>query len=227
MKIHVRLIALMGFSVFVSACTGIPPLEPIARKEKEPPPMSYGVITLPLHEALAKYGQPDYAIDPDEGIDMNTLVHLDTRLPWRQAMRESLSEIGLEVVRPGAGKRAQPAKVTVAVKNQITPISAVEPQPAKVVAASVPAAPAVVQSCVLSAGAMIRSELDKCGAKTGWKVIWNLEKDWVVPALSTFEGEFPEAAGKVIETMASQGAVLRAKFYDGNKTMVVTPAGMQ
>lgn len=90
--------------------------------------------------------------------------------------------------------------------------------------AAPPAAPA--QACVLTAGQLVGDELQKCGLKTGWKLIWNLKRDFTVPQTTTYPGDFPTAAGDAVKTLASNGALIRASIYEGNKTVVVTGPGV-
>ncbi len=78
----------------------------------------------------------------------------------------------------------------------------------------------------LNAGQTVGHELQAWGVKAGWKVIWNMQKDWAVPASTSFSGDFSSAAAEVIKTLAANGALVRAQFYDGNKTMVVTGPGV-
>lgn len=78
----------------------------------------------------------------------------------------------------------------------------------------------------LTAGRIIGQELQAWGDKAGWKVIWRIQKDWTVPASTSFSGEFHTAAADVIKTLAANGALVRAQFYVGNKTMVVTGPGV-
>jgi hypothetical protein len=83
-----------------------------------------------------------------------------------------------------------------------------------------------VQEWTLTAGHTIGQELQAWGEKTGWKVIWNMPKDWSVPASTSYTGEFPEVAAEVIRTLSANGALVRAQFYNGNKTMVVNGPGV-
>lgn len=78
----------------------------------------------------------------------------------------------------------------------------------------------------LTPGRTVGKELEAWGEIAGWKVIWNLQKDWSVPAASEFIGEFRAAAASVIKTLASNGALISAEFFEGNKTMVVTGPGV-
>lgn len=78
----------------------------------------------------------------------------------------------------------------------------------------------------MTAGHTVGHELQAWGEKAGWKVIWNMPKDWAVPANSTFKGDFKTAATEVIKTLTANGALLRAQFYDGNKTLVIVSPGV-
>lgn len=78
----------------------------------------------------------------------------------------------------------------------------------------------------LTAGHTIGKELQTWGEQAGWKIIWNMPKDWAIPASTQFSGEFPTAAAEVIKTLSSNGALIHAQFFEGNKTMVVTGPGV-
>lgn len=78
----------------------------------------------------------------------------------------------------------------------------------------------------LTSGHAIGQELKKWGSQSGWNVIWNLPRDVIVPSNTEFVGEFKAAATNVIETLAANGVLIHAKFYDGNKTMVINGPGV-
>lgn len=82
-----------------------------------------------------------------------------------------------------------------------------------------------VQSWTLRQGRLVGHELRTMGARVGWNVVWQLQRDVVVPADTTYTGDFEKAAGDVITTLASNGLLIHAKFYQGNKTMVVSGPG--
>lgn len=82
------------------------------------------------------------------------------------------------------------------------------------------------QTCTLNAGNLVGEELQKCGVKTGWKLIWSLNRDWTVPATTVYTGDFPTAAGDIVKTLAGNGALIRASIFEGNKTVVVTGPGV-
>jgi hypothetical protein len=100
----------------------------------------------------------------------------------------------------------------------------------KVVPREVVAAPETTTAAVpvwsLLPGRTVGQELRSWGEQAGWKVVWNMSKDWSVPASTSFPGDFKAAATGVIQTLAANGALVRAQFFDGNKTMVVTGPGV-
>ena len=78
----------------------------------------------------------------------------------------------------------------------------------------------------LREGYMIGRELKEWGDIAGWHVEWSLKKDWSIPTKTTFNGDFKTAASEVIKTLASNGVIIRAQFFDGNQTMMITGAGV-
>lgn len=87
-------------------------------------------------------------------------------------------------------------------------------------------APPPIPTWTLTAGHTIGYDLQTWAEKANWKVVWNLQKDWTVPASTIFSGEFQGAATDVIKTLAANGALIHAQFFEGNKTMVVTGPGV-
>lgn len=83
----------------------------------------------------------------------------------------------------------------------------------------------VIPTWTLTANHTIGQDLQAWGEKAGWRIIWNLQKDWTIPASTIFTGEFPTVAAEVVKTLASNGALIHAQFFEGNKTMVVTGPG--
>ncbi len=99
------------------------------------------------------------------------------------------------------------------------PAGAVAP---KVVAAH-PAAPAAAPAphFDLQAGLALSPQIIAWGKRAGWTVIWNLPTDWVVPAPSSFSGDFQVAVSNVIQAIAQTGIDVRADLYLANKTAVI------
>lgn len=80
----------------------------------------------------------------------------------------------------------------------------------------------------LAEGKTIQQNLKAWSEKTEpkWNVVWNLDKDWVVPAPASFSGDFADATQAVIKTLASNGALIRVTVYDGNRTVLVFGPGV-
>lgn len=84
----------------------------------------------------------------------------------------------------------------------------------------------LLTSWELKEGHTIGRELQDWGKRAGWKVIWQLDKDWEVPANTLLTGDFKTVATKVIETLTVNGILIRARFFDGNKTLLVVGPGV-
>lgn len=78
----------------------------------------------------------------------------------------------------------------------------------------------------MTVGHTVGQDLQAWGVTAGWKVMWNLPRDWAVPADSHFVGDFPSVASEVIETLAANGALIHAQFFSGNKILVVSGPGV-
>ena len=74
-------------------------------------------------------------------------------------------------------------------------------------------------------GKTVSKELDAWAASVGWKLIWSMNKDWAVPANTLFTGDFKTVATSVIRTLSDNGVLIRAQFFEGNKTLLVTGPG--
>ena len=88
-----------------------------------------------------------------------------------------------------------------------------------------PSAPST-STWTLRQGMPVGKELSEWAQKAGWNVVWNLPKDYVVPAQKIYSGDFKAVTSEVINTLAENGLVIRVKFYDGNKTAVISGAGL-
>ena len=77
----------------------------------------------------------------------------------------------------------------------------------------------------LKANQAISVGLNAWAHASGWKVVWNVPQDWLVPNTVQFQGDFRAAATQVIQALAANGADIRADVYTENKTVVVHAAG--
>lgn len=99
--------------------------------------------------------------------------------------------------------------------------------------ASSAAAPIIVEEVIhpplpvwtLERGKLVGQELSRWAKSADWTVVWQLGRDIVVPADTSFEGDFQKAAEDVITTLAANGALIRVKSYEGNRTLVISGPG--
>ena len=119
---------------------------------------------------------------------------------------------------PGPDPEAAAAKPIAAPQHPVVPASA----PAAV--RSIPAFKPI-PLWTLKANQAISVGLDDWAHASGWKVVWNVPQDWLVPNTVQFQGDFRAAATQVIQALAANGADIRADVYTANKTLVVHAAG--
>lgn len=94
-------------------------------------------------------------------------------------------------------------------------------------AAPVAAALPIQQIWTLTAGVTVKENLEAWAEKAQWHVVWPPTlKTWIVPNETSFTGSFPDAAEKVIKTLADNGALVRAIVYEGNKNFVIFGPGL-
>ena len=99
--------------------------------------------------------------------------------------------------------------------------------PVAATAAPVVGALPIQQIWTLTAGITVKENLEAWAEKAQWHVVWPPTlKTWVVPNETSFTGNFPDAAEKVIKTLADNGALVRAIVYEGNKNYVVYGPGL-
>lgn len=78
---------------------------------------------------------------------------------------------------------------------------------------------------VLYHGFSLRNQMLDWGKRAGWKVIWPVELDWIVPITTSFVGEFDGESGvlaQIIKALNAQGKETHVTLYKNNKTAIVT-----
>lgn len=209
------------------------PIVPAAASETQVqlPPTSAGSLQL---VALTYIGEPDKDIPVITGFgrDLKLSEALKQIVPsgWHAFLKEDMAGAKVVGVNWKGGRRwvevldvlANDQNLAIDVDWTKKHLYVGERKEAIVPIKSLPA----LSLWTLNAGQTVGRELQAWGVKAGWKVIWNMQKDWSVPASTSFSGDFPSAAADVIKTLAINGALVRAQFYDGNKTMVVSGPGV-
>lgn len=72
-------------------------------------------------------------------------------------------------------------------------------------------------------GTTVRTTLKKWADAAGWTVVWKAERDWSIPAGFSHYGQFEAAGTWMFNQLAANGVLIRVRFYEGNRTVVVLP----
>ena len=71
-------------------------------------------------------------------------------------------------------------------------------------------------------GDTLRGLLMQWGEKTGWTVIWKLDRDYHLEAGVIFRGTFTEVSGALIRSFARATPAPIGTFYKGNRVLVIS-----
>ena len=94
--------------------------------------------------------------------------------------------------------------------------------------------PCAGQACVtaktdapflINGGERLSKGLEDYAHANGWTVVWNVQEDWIAPGLTSFHGPFEKASEDFIRSLVANGVDVHAKYFTGNKTMVVFGTG--
>lgn len=83
------------------------------------------------------------------------------------------------------------------------------------------APPSIQEQWTATDGASLSTTLTGWAQRAGWTVVWETDDDFRLAAGATLDGEFPKAAGGLIEAFSHARPRLRAIFYAGNKVLRV------
>ena len=70
-------------------------------------------------------------------------------------------------------------------------------------------------------GESLRALLIEWGQKSGWTVVWKLDRDYILEAGVIFRGNFTEVASAIIRTFARANPAPIGTFYKGNRVLVI------
>ncbi len=71
-------------------------------------------------------------------------------------------------------------------------------------------------------GDTLRALLVEWGQKSGWTVVWKMDRDYILEAGVVFRGTFTEVAGAIIRTFARATPTPIGTFYKGNRVLVIS-----
>lgn len=80
---------------------------------------------------------------------------------------------------------------------------------------------AIQEEWTATDGASLSATLTGWAQRAGWTVVWETDDDFRLAAGGALEGDFPTAAGGLIEAFSHARPRLRAIFYAGNKVLRV------
>lgn len=79
-----------------------------------------------------------------------------------------------------------------------------------------------VHSWEADSGNTLRRLLKAWGEKSGWTVIWQLDRDYRLEAGVIFQGTFTEVSGALIRSFARATPAPIGTFYQGNRVLVIS-----
>lgn len=71
-------------------------------------------------------------------------------------------------------------------------------------------------------GETLRAVLTRWADASGWQLVWEPSQDYSLSAPASFPGDFPAAAGRLMESLQGNGAPFGAELYNGNRVIRVT-----
>ena len=159
--------------------------------------------------------------------NLNAPAHWAPGSRW-SALQSMLRGMGLQARLDGKTLRIAPVSESdpkaAAAQQTAAPQRPIVPAAALAAVRSIPVFKPI-PLWTLKANQAISVGLDAWARASGWKVVWNVPQDWLVPNTVQFQGDFRAAATQVIQALAANGADIRADVYTANKTLVVHAAG--
>jgi len=68
----------------------------------------------------------------------------------------------------------------------------------------------------------LKEVLDEWSRKAGWRLIWDSNRSYNISSTAVFKGDFKQAVTSVVNAMRRATPPLKANFYNGNRTLVIT-----
>ena len=75
---------------------------------------------------------------------------------------------------------------------------------------------------VAAEGTTLRSLLMDWGDRVGWRVVWNMDRDYTLEAGAVFRGRFVDVAAALLRSFARATPAPKGVFYKGNKVLVIS-----
>jgi hypothetical protein len=82
-----------------------------------------------------------------------------------------------------------------------------------------------VRSWVVASGQTLREVLQDWANKEGWDLVWGTSREYPIQASAVFKGRFLDVSSALVRNFSRANPVPYAKFYKGNRVVVVSTAG--
>lgn len=81
-----------------------------------------------------------------------------------------------------------------------------------------------VRSWVVASGQTLRDVLQSWCDKAGWDLVWTTAREYPIEASAVFKGRFMDVASALVRNFERATPIPYAKFYKGNRVVVVSTA---
>ena len=79
-----------------------------------------------------------------------------------------------------------------------------------------------VRSWVVASGQTLRDVLQAWCDREGWDLIWNTAREYPIAASAVFKGRFLDVSSALVRNFSRAAPIPYAKFYKGNRVLVVS-----
>ena len=79
-----------------------------------------------------------------------------------------------------------------------------------------------VRSWIVASGQTLRQVLQSWCDKEGWDLVWTTSREYPIEASAVFKGRFVDVASALIRNFERATPIPYAKFYKGNRVIVVS-----
>ena len=79
-----------------------------------------------------------------------------------------------------------------------------------------------VRSWVVANGQTLREVLQDWCNKEGWDLVWATSREYPIEASAVFKGRFVDVASALVRNFARATPIPYAKFYKGNRVLVIS-----
>ncbi|MCL2338486.1 MAG: toxin co-regulated pilus biosynthesis Q family protein, partial [Proteobacteria bacterium] len=79
-----------------------------------------------------------------------------------------------------------------------------------------------VKSWVVASGQTLQSVLQDWCNKEGWDLVWGTNREYPIEASAVFKGRFIDVASALVRNFSRANPIPYAKFYKGNRVVVIS-----